>query len=224
MTLIEETSPLRHRAYAGPPAGLKWPKETEAVIAKYEKAWDEYDSALLKLQDAEGELSAAEVADTLALIEAVRIEAPDPGPANATVARRALEYAGERLLQKYTALGIAQEAMVKQVKAEHGDVVAQAARIERDLLARLEAAHTEATAIMDKANAEFQSFGDAINGLEALGLVTAEGYIFGYSLSAPGFNIPVFNRGDYNAALQRLDYIDGDIDGSNLLVRGIPLD
>ena len=146
----------------------------------------------MKLQEAEGELASAEAEDTRELIKAVSAESPGPGTPLTNKARRALEYAGERLLQKYTALGVAQEAMTKQAQAEPGDVVQQAVRIERDLLGRLESAHAEATALVDKANAEFSTFGDAINGIEALGVETAEGIIFGYSLSAPGFTMPPY--------------------------------
>jgi hypothetical protein len=210
--IIPDTSPLRQVAYAGPPQGLTWPKATQTAISAYEKAWDAYDDAVLKLQDAEGELESAIAADTRALIEAVSSESPDPGPANENVARRALEYAGERVHQKYTALGKAQEAMVKQCQAAPGDVIAQAARIERDRLARQTDAYNEARGILDRSNTEFTAFGDTVNGLENLGIHTVPGLSWGANLFAPGLTLPGINPAEYNHANQWLDAIDKSLE------------
>lgn len=210
--IIPDASPLRQVAYAAPPAGLTWPKPTAAAIKAYESAWSAYDDAVLKLQDAEGELDAAIAEDSRELIKAVSTEAPDPGTPNENKARRALEYAGERVHQKYTALGKAQEAMVTQIHAEPGDVVAQAARIERDHLAALLQAHAEAGALVDRANATFTAFGDAVNGLEDLGVHTVPGVSWGAPLAAPGFTLPALDAWQYNHANQWLDAIDKSLE------------
>jgi hypothetical protein len=215
--IISDTSPLRQVAYAGPPAGLNWPKPTATAIKAYEKAWDEYDNAVLKLAEAEGDLEAAIAEDTRDLIAAVRTESPDPGPVNETKARRALEYAGERVHQKYMALGKAHEAMLNQARADHGDVVTQAAAIERRLIAGLHEAYEEARVLVERANATFTAFGDTVNGLEDLGIHTVPGISWGAPLSAPGFYPPSMNPAEYNHAHQWLDAIDGinGVDGGS---------
>jgi hypothetical protein len=215
--IIPDTSPLRQVAYAGPPQGLTWPKATAATIKAYEKAWEEYDNAVLLLGEAEGELDTAMAADTHALIAAVQSEAPDPGPVNEAKARRALEYAGERVHQKYTALGKVYESMLKQVQADHGDVITQAAAIERRLIAGLHEAYEEARVLVERANATFTAFGDTVNGLEDLGIHTVPGISWGAPLAAPGFYPPSMNPAEYNHAHQWLDAIDGinGVDGGS---------
>jgi hypothetical protein len=210
--IIEPGSHLRNQPYAGVPQGLVWPKKTQTAINAYEKAWGEYDDAVLKLDEAEGLLESALAEDTRALIAAVKIEAEDPGPVNESAARRALAYASERVRQKHSAVGIAQEAMYKQVQAEPGDVIAQAARIEREHLAALFRAHEEAGALVDRANATFTAFGDAVNGLEELGVHTVPGVNWGAPLSAPGFTLPGIDAWQYNHANQWLDAIDKSLE------------
>lgn len=206
--IIDATSPLRGRQYAGPPKSLIWPKATTAAIKKYEKAWDAYDDAILKLGEAEGAYNDALAEDARSLIAAVSSEAPDPGTPHTDKAQREIEYAGERLHQKYTALNAAHEEMLNQIHADPGDVIAQAVVIERGLLERLYAAHAEATAFAEKASAEFSAFGDAINGLEDLGIQTVPGVRWGAPIWAPGFTVPGMRPEEFSHAGQWLDSID----------------
>lgn len=208
MSAIDPMSHELTLPYAAPPEGLTWPKPTAATIADYIKKYEAYDAALMTLTESEAALETAIADDTKALIDAVASDSPDPGTPNEAKARRTLEYDSERLRQTYRAASTAQTVMFKQIQADPGDVVKQAAHIEREHVARLEAAHVEAAAIVNKANTAFSGFGTTMNGLEAVGLDPLPAFKFSTPLYADGLTPPTLNSMGLANALHRLELID----------------
>jgi hypothetical protein len=223
MSLIDALSHERTLAYAAPPEELVWPKPTQAAITTYIKEYEAYDAALVKLYEAETALEEAAASDTLELVKAVAAESPDPGTPHADKARRELEYASERLRQKYRAAGRAEDAMITQIKADHGDVISQAVRIERERIAQLEAAHAAASELISKANREFTTFGTTVTGLDNVGIEVTPGVMYGAPLGASGITMPQLEVIELHHATARLNRIDPDI--PNLPDKGaIPFD
>lgn len=87
----------RHPTALGIP-DRKWPKAVATAVAKWEKAWDEWDKENVILHDRNQEKVQAERASTEAMLDAVKKGLPDPGELpEVQETRRALMFQNERV-------------------------------------------------------------------------------------------------------------------------------
>lgn len=92
----EFTELERHPVSLGIPKKA-WPKPVASEVAKWEKAWDEWDKENVKLHDCRDDYVKAEKASREAMLEAVKKGLPDPGELpEVQTAKRAYEFQTER--------------------------------------------------------------------------------------------------------------------------------